>query len=115
MRHLIACLLTLAPLVAHASCETKEYAEYKDQALSEPGRMALAFEYCQAQNGLDTGRKLSELAVQHGALRDAEKASARMKECSAAISKIGNALSGANSSKALGFALGRCHGPYPSQ
>jgi hypothetical protein len=103
-------LTSVLPLLAGATCDVKEYAQYKDNARTRSGQIGLAFDLCHAQIQYDLARKNADLALQYRVLRDADRAQADMRICAAEQSKIRDALSGVNAYKALEFARGGCQG-----
>jgi hypothetical protein len=95
---LVTALALAAPLLALAqsSCPAHEYAQYKDQAKTDLGRMSLAFDYCRAWRSVKT--------LVSGPRRDG---------CQSELDKIRDALTDAKDYKGLEFARGECNGDYP--
>ena len=84
---------------ARAQCEPKEYAQYKDEALTETGRRSLAFRACSL-------RAAGDLALQ---ARDASRA----EQCHREMEKALDALNAsADAGNATAFFLAKCTGDY---
>ena len=110
---LVGIAAALFPVVSSAQkCTAKEYAEYKDEALTDLGRHSLAFEYCRAEMRADTAGKMADLAIQHNRGRDAKEAMAIIAQCRAEQSKISNALVAAKANKTIAFMRSSCTAPY---
>jgi hypothetical protein len=93
-------------------CAPKEYAEYKDQALTALGRHGMAFDYCRAEGRITNATKQADLAIQYKQSRDAKTAIAGAETCMAEKSKIENALTAAKATKTLTFMHNGCVGSY---
>lgn len=87
-------------------CEQKEYAEYKDEALTSAGRRSMAGEYCRFGTRLGSGRKLHALAIEHGT--DSAQASRAISTCMEAQSNINTALTAAKADRTIQFMLNGC-------
>lgn len=93
-------------------CPPKEYAEYKDEALTPIGRFGMAFDYCHADAKIKYAETLADLAIRHQQPRDAGAEISVSKECEAEKRKIENALTAAKATKTLIFMHGGCAGKY---
>jgi hypothetical protein len=91
-------------------CNSKAYAEYKDQALTAYGRRTVANEYCQWQIRHKAAIDLAKLANKDGRVRDAKEALSEVSSCQAEVSKIRNALIAANADDALAYINRDCKG-----
>jgi hypothetical protein len=81
-------------------CDVREYAQYKDQARTASGQMAMADEYCRFEIRRKAASDLGALALQYRQMRDLATASADEKSCNTEMQKIRDALDAGKATKA---------------
>lgn len=91
-------------------CDYKEYAEYKDQALTAYGRRSMANDYCRWQARHKAAMESAELANKRGRSREAKEALSEGSSCQAELSKIKNAFIAAKAEEALAYINRDCKG-----
>ena len=94
------------------ACEQKEYAQYKDEALTPLGRSSLAHEYCRFEIRRTSSMEMVALANQYKKTREAEIALRDVQSCTAAKAKISTALTAAKATKAIAFMNKNCEGDH---
>ena len=108
--HVVAITLCFSAPSFGMPCDSKEYAEYKDQALTAYGRRNMASDYCRLQIRHRAAMDLAELANKHGRVPDAKQARSDASSCRAELSKIKNAFIAAKADDALVYINGDCKG-----
>jgi hypothetical protein len=108
--HVAALTLCLSAPSFSMPCDSKEFAEYKDQALTAYGRRSMATDYCRWQIRHKAAVDLAELANKHGRVLDAKEARSDVSSCRAELSKIKNALIAAKADDALAYINRDCKG-----
>ncbi len=108
--HVAVLTLCLSAPCFGMSCDFKEYAEYKDQALTSYGQRNMATDYCRWQARHKAAMDLAELANKHGRARDGKAALSDASSCQTELSKIRSAFTAANAADALAYINRDCKG-----
>jgi hypothetical protein len=108
--HVATLTLYLAAPCFSMPCEPKEYAEYKNQAVTAYGRRSMATEYCQSQIRYKAAMELADSENKYGRVRGAKEALSDASSCRAELSKIKDAFMAAKADDALAYINRDCKG-----
>jgi hypothetical protein len=108
--HVAALTLCMSAPCFGMPCDFKEYAAYKDQALTSYGQRNMATDYCRWQARHKAALDLAELSNKQGRVRDGKEALSDASTCQTELSKIKNAFTAANAADALAYINGDCKG-----